>query len=76
MEIVGLVGAICILVGFVGHELFAWRRASWRYDLVNTVGAALLLMYALDTNSLPFILLNIVWLVVALKDIVTRLVRN
>jgi len=65
----GIIGAFLILIGYFGLQLQYFKHDNIYYDLINLFGALMLLYYAYQTNSLPFIILNFVWSAVALKDV-------
>ena len=70
IEIVGISGAVLILLAFTMSQLGKWSIESKRYDGVNAVGALLLIVYAYLLASVPFFILNVVWFVVAVRDLV------
>lgn len=73
---IGSLGAGLILIAFVLGQLHIWKDTYFVYDLLNTVGSVLLLIYAWIGFSWPFLILNFVWAVVSLKDCVRDLQRN
>jgi hypothetical protein len=72
VTLIGLVGAGSILVAFMMNQFGRWSKDSFSYDLVNAVGAAILIIYAYLITSYPFMVLNTVWFLVAFKDVVSR----
>jgi hypothetical protein len=70
-DIVGVAGATLVLIGFILVQTHRLRDEDIRYDLLNAVGSALLLWYAYLLLSYPFMILNSVWLLVSLKDVLT-----
>lgn len=69
-DMVGVVGATLVLIGFILVQTHRLRDEDIRYDLLNALGSALLLWYAYLLSSYPFMILNSVWLLVSLKDVV------
>ena len=67
--ILGIIGMICILVGFLLTQLHKWTQDQMRYDVANFLGSALLLIYALEGRAWPFVILNGVWALYSLKDV-------
>ncbi|MBT4805752.1 hypothetical protein HON71_06275 [Candidatus Woesearchaeota archaeon] len=64
--IIGIVGMTFILVAFILDEFIQkFNQNTIQYNLLNIIGAGLLTYYAFSLNSWPFMVLNIVWLVVA-----------
>ena len=63
---IGILGMLLILAAFAIEE-FAHhtRHESIAYNVLNLLGAAFLAWYAWALQSMPFLILNIVWMVVA-----------
>ncbi len=78
----GIAGMFCILVGFFLVQSHRLSPDSLRYDVLNFIGSAMLVWYAWDGSSWPFLVLNGVWALYSLKDIVfsdfkkTKMVRK
>lgn len=68
--IVGVIGAFIILVTFMLNQSGKLSIESRSYDIANAAGSFILIAYAFMLNSIPFIILNGVWFVVSLKDVV------
>ncbi len=75
-NLTGISGAFIILMGFTLNELHKLDRDSIVYDLLNLVGGILLAFYAYILSSTPFLILNVVWAIVALRDVVIDLKKN
>ena len=67
--IVGVTGAFIILVTFMLNQSGKLSAESRSYDIANAAGSLILVTYAFMLNSIPFIILNGVWFVVSLKDV-------
>ena len=76
MFYLGVLGATLILIAFLLDQVRIWRNTYFIYDFINFVGALFLLLYALDGQVWPFVVLNAVWSIVSLKDCLTDLRRN
>lgn len=74
--ILGIVGAIFILVAFILEQKKIWNSEMLRYDLVNFIGSAVLIVYGILIKGYPFVVLNSVWALVSLLDMVTDILRN
>ena len=72
--ITGVTGAVLVLIAFIGNEVGRMKTTSLWYDGLNVVGSGFLIYYSVLLESWPFIILNIVWLIFSLKDIVRRIV--
>lgn len=63
---IGIVGMIFILTAFVLDEFFKkFNQDTVQYNLFNIVGSLLLAYYAFVSKVWPFLILNIIWFVVA-----------
>lgn len=74
--VIGVVGATLILIGFVANELGKLNARSLRYDLINLLGSLLLLWYGLQLAAWPFVILNTIWALVSLRDVILGLARK
>lgn len=74
--IIGIVGMICILAAFLLNQMNKWSSESLSYDTTNALGSLLLVIYALDGKAWPFVILNGVWLIYSLKDVVLDLQKK
>ncbi len=70
VEIIGIVGMTLILVFFFLNNAGKISQKSFYYDLGNLLGAGLLSFYAFYINSIPFLILNLTWSFIALRDII------
>ncbi|MFH0890512.1 MAG: hypothetical protein V1856_00580 [Candidatus Liptonbacteria bacterium] len=67
---IGALGALIILIAFILLETGRWSSEGLAYDLANLIGGALLTYYAWLLQSWPFFVLNGIWTLVALRDVV------
>lgn len=67
--VIGSTGALLLLIAFGLNEAHVWDENERRYDLANLAGAGLLVAYAWLIHSYPFLILNAVWALVALRDV-------
>jgi hypothetical protein len=67
--LIGILGACLILIGFIANEFGKLTAKSFGYDFLNLLGSALLVWYSVLLASWPFFLLNIVWALVSLRDV-------
>jgi len=70
ITILGIIGALIILIAFVLNETNRWKNDGWQYDAVNFLGSSLLVIYAILLHSIPFFILNAVWAAVSLRDLI------
>ena len=71
MEIyyIGVLGSALLLFFFVLNQMDMIKNSSPLYDAGNFVGAALLAIYAYEGGVWPFVVLEIVWAAVSLRDL-------
>jgi len=65
---IGIVGMALILLCFLMNQFHNWKDTSLKYDVINTIGSLLLVVYAFLIKSYPFLILNFVWFVVSFRD--------
>lgn len=69
-EIIGLVGMFLILSAFILNQVHIWKDTYLKYDIFNAVGSLLLIIYSALILSYPFLILNLVWFVVSIRDVI------
>jgi hypothetical protein len=74
--IIGIVGGAIELIAFWLNNSKRITNDSVIYDAMNCIGSFLLAWYAFSLNSLPFIIINIVWGGVSLWDVLKYLLRR
>lgn len=75
-ELLGIISAIITLAAFIANEYNALSAESFLYDALNFVSALGLLIYAVHTGVVPFILTNAVWGLVSGIDVVRYLLKR
>ena len=73
---IGVTGAGIILAFFLLNQFQKVSHQTLLYDSANFIGGSLLLVYAFLISSLPFAILNGVWSLVSLRDIVSDIRRK
>ena len=68
MEIIGILGAGIILVLFLLNQSERIQTDSLLYDSGNFLGSSLLVAYSLSLSAYPFAVLNAVWALFSLRD--------
>lgn len=71
--LMGIVGMLCILAGFHLIQTHKLTADSLLYDVLNFVGSGLLVIYGIAGSSWPFVILNGVFALYSLYDIVKDL---
>ncbi len=74
--LIGVCGATLLLLAFILNQLHVWKDDYFIYDLCNMAGGALLVWYAVLLSAWPFAVLNGVWSLVSLRDVVADFRRN
>ncbi len=69
-QVVQLVGAFLVLAGFIGNQRFGLSTGNVWYLLANAFGSAILAAVALTSSNYGFLLLNVVWAIVAMVGLV------
>jgi len=67
--LIGVVGAGIILILFLLNQFNKLKNNNFWYDFGNFVGSALLCVYAYLLGSIPFLILNFIWAVFSLRDV-------
>lgn len=76
IELIGLLGALAFLIGFVEVSLGKWSGQSYRFEILNLFGAILLGYYAYQKHAYMNIVLNIVWGTAALYAVLHVIDRH
>jgi len=74
--IVGVIGMIFLLVAFALNLFKKVTQDSFIYNIFNIIGAGLLAYYAYALNSIPFLILEIVWILFAVYKLIFYNKRN
>ena len=71
-QLLSAIGAAAILFAFWALQTHRLRADQTIYQLINLVGAGLLATAATMTESWSFVVLNVVWALVALWALIRR----
>jgi hypothetical protein len=72
VDLIGISGAILVLLAFLQNNRGKWTAETVWYDVLNAVGSGLLLIFAVLTGSIPFVITNAVWTAFSAWDLITR----
>ena len=62
----GIGGMVFILIAFILDEFIpSFNQNTWRYNAMNILGSGLLAYYAFTIQGWPFLVLNLIWFIVA-----------
>ena len=73
---VGIIGALLILLGFLANLSGHMSRTSTIYQVVNVLGASILVWFGIATGAFIFVGLELVWALAAAYGIFGRLGRS
>ena len=76
VTILGIVGAVIILVFFLLNQFKLMSVDSVWYDAGNLIGSVILFAYAWLIGSVPFLIINGVWALFSLRDVVIDITRR
>ena len=68
-NILGVVGASLILLGFYRTSIGRWQNKSFIYELDNLAGASFLIIYQLHYHAFISVTLNIIWAIIAFRGL-------
>lgn len=68
-NVLGTIGAGLILLGFYRTSIGKWKNKSFWYELDNTVGAVLLIIYQSHLHAYISVVVNVIWAVVAFRGL-------
>lgn len=69
LEIIGILGGLLFLLGFLQVATNRWNGRSFWYEICNLIGALLLGFYSFQKNAYTNIVLNLIWGTVAMYSI-------
>jgi hypothetical protein len=75
-ELTGFSGMFLILFAFIMNQINKWKGDFIIYDAFNSIGSFSLIVYAIMISSYPFLILNIVWFVVSIRDVLLDLKKT
>ena len=65
-QMASFVGALLILVAYVGHQMGWMNSRSAKYNILNAVGSAILWYIAIHPFQIGFVVLEGVWTVISI----------
>jgi len=74
--IVGIIGMIFLLTAFALNLFKKVTQDSFIYNIFNIIGAGLLAYYAYALNSIPFLILEAIWILFAVYKLIFSNKRN
>ena len=74
-DVIGTTGAALILLGFYRISIGHWTSKSFWYELDNVFGPGFLIIYQLHYRAYISVVLNVIWVIVAFRGIVSFVER-
>lgn len=68
-DVIGVLGASLILLGFYRTSIGKWKNRSFIYELDNLVGAFFLIVYQFHHSAYISVSLNIIWAIIAFRGL-------
>lgn len=65
-QIISFIGALLILIAYIGHQTSKMNPRSALYNWLNAIGSALLGWMALSPFQLGFVILEFAWVAVSI----------
>ena len=65
-QIASFLGALLILVAYVGHQMQWMSARKPPYNILNAVGSAILAYIAFHPFQIGFVMLEVVWTIVSI----------
>lgn len=69
VDLIGVVGAVLVLLGFYRISIGRWTNKSLWYELDNLVGATCLVIYQLHHFAYISVVVNVVWAIIAFRGL-------
>ncbi|MBU0506507.1 MAG: hypothetical protein ABII18_06310 [bacterium] len=76
LDIAAYIGLGCLLLGFLLNTMHKIGRDSYFYNGLNLVGGLVLAYYSFCISSIPFLILQIIWALVALWGIIKLIYKK
>ncbi|MCK4967836.1 MAG: hypothetical protein KAS12_02165 [Candidatus Aenigmarchaeota archaeon] len=74
--IIGTIGMLFLLIAFVLDLFNKFTQETIFYNVFNIIGSGLLIYYAYVLKSIPFLVLEIVWMSFATYKLITILQKK
>ncbi|HXZ31477.1 MAG TPA: hypothetical protein VEH30_04300 [Terriglobales bacterium] len=65
LQLISFVGALLILIAYVGHQLRLMDARRAPYNVLNAVGSAILAYVAFHPFEVGFVVLEVVWALIS-----------
>jgi hypothetical protein len=75
-EVIGWVGAIAVILAYLLVSLHKVDGKSFKFQLLNFIGAGLLIIYTINKEAFASAFVNIIWTGIALYSIIKNRGKN
>ncbi|MBT3720793.1 hypothetical protein HN789_02580 [archaeon] len=73
LDVIGFFGMSLILFAFIMNQIKKWHEDDLIYDIFNAVGGVIMVVYAYLIKGYPFLVLNFIWAIVSIRDVIIGL---
>ena len=73
--LIGFIGMVIILGAYLAEQTGKLKKTDFSYDFLNLIGSLALVAYAWSGQAWPFLILNSVWALFSLKEVVKDLIH-
>lgn len=71
-QLASFVGALLILVAYVGHQMNWMNPRKAAYNVLNAIGSAILAYIAFHPFQIGFVMLEVIWVLISLYALIKR----
>jgi hypothetical protein len=75
-QLASFVGALFILVAYIGHQLNWMNARGAAYNLMNAIGSAILAYIAFRPFQVGFVVLEVVWVLISIYALLRQNVNG
>lgn len=75
-EVLGVLGALAVLIPFLLAQVNKIDSNTFTFDFLNFLGSLMLFINALHNELWTFVVINFVWGVFSLKDVLIYLLKR
>ena len=76
IDIIAIIGLASLLIAFALNAFHIIDKNDYTYNVLNLIGGGTLTYYSMTIKSIPFIILQSIWSIIALVGIVRKFVRD
>jgi len=65
-QAISFIGALLVLIGYIGHQLKWMDSRKFSYNALNAVGSGILAYIAFSPFQVGFVVMEVTWIIVSL----------